>query len=1453
MKRLAAPLVLAAFAALPASAAIYVPGLVQAKLPGERNLAADIATHATASFVPGTLATTIDEYGARENPYDGVRWTWSNTNTFAYAGSMFLEAGQTYYFAKYVDDSGDVWVDRTKIIENGGCADTPVGSFAPGTTGWHDIEARFGNGWSGAGAKGVANGFCWNTNGVDSFTSDTLTEANGWHPVFDPGDASLLRVKLSDECHVAVTAIEPDGDDLLVTVGFAEVPMAGASLAAYWGSADGGDTAAFWEHAADAVATGIGAGATPAAPVRVEGAAGAAYVALRLSGTMPPAMPYTDWTPTFALAGAQPAFSLASSVVAYTNIGYVVSVTGLGAGASSIGAELEVATDASFASLVTKVPLSFASLGGAAIPVVGLSTNTAYWARVSGTNSSGVAAVPVVLGPLTTLAPGTPVVSIKKLYEGFSHTTWTVTLSELGVGAKDASIWLDLSAAGDFTDALSFGGSVTDGVPAAVTIDASGLAHGTTYAVRGRAVNDWGVAGVSATDEAVVREEPVEMREPGFETGAAPGEMVLSIEADDVEPGATYSVALAIDGSTLRTWTGLAEAGVVATTWTGAPGKKHEGVFIVVSALGGRTWTRRYPFSFVVGARNIALSTCASIEGQFFRVGDRATIADATAAAVLGDGVAALAGQTIAMKHPGFTLLKDVEGGEHRFAVYEPPAAGGDVFFFDWTADNNYGWASAPWTKITANTSRTVPDHADDVAMIRVARGDYGFLAVPASGVTLGQLVVGMAKHWTLNHADGTVSPLRFERTDGGTPRISLSRPVSSGDGDLQFRLGEYDRDDGSNAIEISFAGDALEADFCGDTAAAAAYARKGALLFAFGRGRISVGAGQTVRFLGGSRLTKNTDTAYLSRMRQGSGIFGAGTVEVRDACFALESSSPDAYLHVGAFRALPGWGPFDGENDVTRFKTRFNTVPAIPIEVLSGRCPTNLNAQTTFLNYWSAGVSNAWLSPSVLLSGCNYQFEQNGAYAPHWDFYDATNVAEKVAIRGHVGIYGPPSYGRDNHKDSDGVQQGRVTHHVRFRDLELFDRWSTMQVNGLNFNRGADRTNDIKGTLRIDNWEEHVRRPPGVDPADYDGNVYAIIPWMTVHANDNSQGLTDTDWGQEQTFPGVREEDGCVRLVQSLANNGSQTLKDRGANDNFYFCNKTGFGLGGADRTLFSLVYCTQETPHYATGGNFYLDSSKGGHKLVITSGAMAITRQNKWLGQPADMTRNAKIVLQGDPAYLHVPSPGVSVPSAGDAGGGQDYSMCWVPLVAEHDLVKGGGGSIGLAGDQRGIRGTLAVNGGVLWLGYPAYKKHGYLYTYGNPERGWPMHGCATDCDFVVRGGAVLALASNGYTGVDSDGAAVDAPVLAWSRGREIRHTITLERSGATVGGVYVAEGVEGVVYEALYETENGEILSFENGTWGSSESPADHVDDTFFAGPGVLRVRHDRIPRPAMMILR
>ena len=345
-------------------------------------------------------------------------------------------------------------------------------------------------------------------------------------------------------------------------------------------------------------------------------------------------------------------------------------------------------------------------------------------------------------------------------------------------------------------------------------------------------------------------------------------------------------------------------------------------------------------------AADVTIATSSDIAKQCYAVGDTVTVSGGDAAAVLGDGVAALAGQVLTMKHPGFTLLKDSGGTEYCFGVYETPGGAGDVFLFDWSA-NNVSWTSAAWANLTGNSERTFPDHADDVAMIlNIVGNNYRYITVPPEGVTLGQLIVGTSLHFTLNHTGGSVTPLVFSRTDGAAPRICLSRPASSGTGDVHFRFGEYDSDNGGNVLAVSFAGPAFEVDFCGDTAASAAYARKGGLGFMFGRGKIAVGDGQTLILRNGSRLA--TDFVNVSRCRLGSGVFGAGTVEVRDVAFDFQSRTPDAYFDVGLFRSVEGFGPFDpADNNTSRYTTRFNAVPSVPVEILSARCPTNLNPHT--------------------------------------------------------------------------------------------------------------------------------------------------------------------------------------------------------------------------------------------------------------------------------------------------------------------------------------------------------------------------------------------------------------------------------------------------------------------------------------------------------------------------
>lgn len=854
--------------------------------------------------------------------------------------------------------------------------------------------------------------------------------------------------------------------------------------------------------------------------------------------------------------------------------------------------------------------------------------------------------------------------------------------------------------------------------------------------------------------------------------------------------------------------------------------------------------------SIALYAANYTISTAANIDLQCYAVGDTVTVADATASEVLGDGIATLADGVITMKHTGVTLLKSTSGTEYIFAVYETPAAGGDVFFHEFAQNVNINWESDAWIKLTSNSDRTYPNHADDVAILINRASTYRYVNITGDGVTIGQLIRADASPFTIAQKEGATRYLRFARTDGIAPRVSICYPVAGGVGNVQSRMGEHDRNDGENVLAISFEGPELEFDWCGDSPlASSSYCRTMAVAGCLGRSSITVDKGQTLILKGGSRKTLQgqIDNFYLHE-RVGSGLFGEGTVEIRDVSANL--SNGENTFKPSTCRIITGFDKNGVDSNTTCFSTGFNTIPSdVNVEVLSGFCSTNVTPYVIFKSYWNVGVPNAILSKSILLSGTVYQLNINGAYAPDWDYYLATNIAEKLTIRGHVAFYTNPSYSRDNgHLTADGVQQGRVTQSLRIKNFDRYDPWSTAMFYGFNFCRGASNTNDIKGVVYMDNWEEHIIRPEGVEPSEYNHTVYPIIPWMMVHCNDNSQTYSDSDWGQEQTFPGIREEDGSIRLILSQNNCGDQTLSNRGENDNFYYISKNGLHLNGADRRIFSLVHSTGETPNYAAGGNFYLDTSKGGHKLYITSGCMAVIRNSRWVGQPVDMTRNGGIVLEGNPSYLFG-TAGIISHNTGTSD--TDYNMIWVPLTAANSLVKGGAGSLGIAGDQRGIKGTLVINGGELFLGYPSYKKNGLLYNVKNPVDGWPMHGAATDCDFRVRGGAVLALSSPGYTGVDSDGNEVDEPVIAHGAGA--KHSIVLERSGETVGSLYIAEGVAATIYEMATENYGEEAVSLERGVWGSSESDAELVDDTLFAGKGTIKVLHDRLVRPTIVLVK
>ncbi len=849
-----------------------------------------------------------------------------------------------------------------------------------------------------------------------------------------------------------------------------------------------------------------------------------------------------------------------------------------------------------------------------------------------------------------------------------------------------------------------------------------------------------------------------------------------------------------------------------------------------------------------VFATDYTLSTAANIANQCYAVGDTVTISDNSVDAVMGEKIATLKEQTITMVGPGGLLLKDTSGTEHIFFVYEKPANNGEVFFCE-LVNNNVSWDTFAWTKVYGSSDRTYPNAPDDVAIIVNRTSNYRYINVRGDGVTIGQLVVCLDNPFTINQSGGATRYFKFSRTDSKAPIIYLSttKITNENNNTTQFRMGEHDHEDGGNVLALSFDGPEMIIDWTGDTMAVGPYFRTRAIQFALGRTSITINEGQTLKLQNGSYVSQRTYDDFYIRGRLGSGVFGEGTVEIKDVC--LNTREASHLFEPGKLCVNSGFDSNGVNNNVSRFSTSFTTIPDFDIEFLSGTCPTNHNYYNHLRSLWKTGTPNAVLSKSIFLSGTAWWLDINGDYAPTVEYLQSTNTAEKVTVRGHVKFYTAPAYNPDGgHVTEDGQQRGRVTTNLRFKNLLLDDKWTTLSINGFNFCRNTASTNEIRGTVKIDNWADYIVRPEGVNPENYNEKEYAIIPWLTVHANDNNQDIFDLDWGGEHTFPAIRESDGLVQLYVSLNNRGDATLSKRGENDNFYFADKGGFHLNGADRRIFSLVYSIGETVAYAAGGNFYLDTSKGGHKLYITSGAMAVTRNGKWLGQPIDMTRNGKIVLEGNPSYLHSTSGHSTIVSN---NGGSDFNMVWIPLVAENDLVIGNNGAIGIAGDQRGIKGTMVLNGGRLFLGYPSYEKTGYLYSVGNPEKGWPMHGVATDCDFRIRGGAVLCVASSGYTGVDSDGNEIDEPVFANSA--SAKRKIILERSGLTVGSVFIAENLQPVINELYVQNDAGEEITLERGIWGSSESDAELVDDSLFAGPGTIKVLHDLLVRPTAIIIR
>ncbi len=420
---------------------VYRPGLWQASLSGAGNWTGDIPSASNAERAPGTMMAEIT--GSTNNPITGTTCSWGDNKTWGYAGQMYMRAGVTYHFYKFVDDNGNYVVDGTTILQN----HTSYNSFAhcthtPTTSGWKDVDLRFGNGSGGAGRSGLF-GAGWNTNGVSA------NQLSGWRHIADPGDCTLLRVPTDESFSSAdLTRMMIGPSGLTVVLSHQELPS-GATLYAVLDSADRGtDLLEDW-------ATVVNLGpVSPAAGESfhlVPGAAAPGFLRLVLVSPGLSAGSFVEWLDPVDLSSVAtdgPLTVGATIATDYDAIDVSVIVPSLGP-AESVALKVELSTTSDFSSGVLTKNLSPATAAGATASVHFGSRppDTAHWVRVTATPDVGDPIVKVY--EIATKHPG-PVFSAS-VDTGHIASQISLSFTSPGFGASVTKITVQAATSATFS------------------------------------------------------------------------------------------------------------------------------------------------------------------------------------------------------------------------------------------------------------------------------------------------------------------------------------------------------------------------------------------------------------------------------------------------------------------------------------------------------------------------------------------------------------------------------------------------------------------------------------------------------------------------------------------------------------------------------------------------------------------------------------------------------------------------------------------------------------------------------------------------------------------------------------------------------------------------------------------------------------------------------------------
>jgi hypothetical protein len=1383
---------LAAFVLLGAAqATVYRPGVLQVKYACASSSQADLdydfdlVAGANRDWTLGFFMTWFSADNASTkffNPLTETYWNWNDNTTFGYEGMIWLEGGVTYTVYTRFDDGGALVVDGNVVITQGNSSgyNTSVGTrtFTPDATGWQPVRGFV---WDWSGGKkpiSAAYGLQYNTNNV----TDSFTDKAKWMKFEDPGDMTFLK-KTTSESFSSLGALSTSEGNLVAAMTF-NLPT-NASLYVLYG-AEAGDVAnpSTWSNQVFLASLAPGSLSTNVVVSGLE-LESEPYVCFYLRTTSEVTAPlhvFEEFLTPFQASGS-PSGMITVDAVDYTAASFTATAASLGLGGTSADISVQIAADAEFATIVEAIAVSN---GIAAVPTVvsgitnavPLVTNTTYCARAKVVNQNGAAGYSAAVS-FTTLNPGLPVVAGVFAGAGFDYANFGGSLTAYGAGSTNALLYMDVSETADFAAYTAFGGSnIVGQLPAGRGLSAVNLDNGTAYHARIRAVNTWGLTGISATIPFETRLEPFALSPIG--ATATAGGTQLSMSIIELVEGAIVDATLAIgttaeNAAPVATWNDIATFPTAMPYLYGASSGTYVARYVVMSTYGGEFYAATNTLTFTVGLNVFVAPTLADLVALRLKEGESVALPPLTTQQdfyrVLNGRVGELAsgGITLAAVEPGGTGVElwgyDPAGGTNLLSstggliVVPEPVGEGRVYLFK-EAASTWNWNDAAnWECVSDPGYLGYPDAVDDVAMILYYDQGGKTMTIgttEAPTVTVGELYAGQLKSVAtslrLQGGSSQVRTLNFERSNGEPARIQLTGGAWDGK-EFNFLLGGGGD---STRLTVNAVSD-IDYDagytFVNDTQ------QRNKL--SWDRLNVNIPAAKALRIINGHPA---------SGVNQASWCWIGSNVRFTGAGLFWHDSMLNATLDYVDFKGFSGTirdtgfghGWYDRSANI-QFKAP--NIANATLEV-SGFVTKDFTATT------SAGYC-AW--------GINHGYGDSGPVA--------NRVPEKrIAMSGGIVDFRPekntswgPGSVQTNMTEVLEVGKGLSLVALLANDgddrfpTNTFTAWSLATTNKgtlvISESRTRNNSTTTKGILTLGGFAQHAIGGTG----DLTTETYPIIPWIVaMHGNQYTIRFAAVN-GLNQMHRPVYVNVAPDAVTDPLRN---------------VYADSQSIALS-ADRTVNSL-WLQNRNQSKRIGA---------GRSLTISSGGLILHGDGTKIGEQSGAAENGSLVF-GNTAYVYAMSTSAT-----------DPAQIWSPVTAPKGFVCGYFGNLLLAGDQTGIDDEIVVNNGTLMLG---------------------------SLDGTVK-------------------AQIDADVRIVSRNAKVKVN-ALGSLNAVDVRFDDAYQFSGKIEVPAGQTEKCRMLfigggedSMPRGTYGSSASAAEFVDDRHFAGTGVLVVSRDTLCPPTVIIVR